>query len=62
MVRRIDPLQQEMSAILKQAAAGDAISLARALVATPSVNPELEEGGAGEAEAGNRRDDSGRSG
>ena len=53
MVRRIDPLQQEMSAILKQAAAGDAISLARALVATPSVNPELEEGGAGEQEVAN---------
>lgn len=35
-------------AVLAAAAAGDALSLARALVAVPSVNPLLEEGGAGE--------------
>ena len=35
--------------ILKNANAGDPVALARALVATPSVNPELEADGSGEA-------------
>lgn len=37
--------------VLEAAARGEAVALARALVATPSVNPELEEGGAGEEQA-----------
>ena len=39
---------QESGRILKDAEAGDPVALARALIATPSVNPELEESGAGE--------------
>jgi acetylornithine deacetylase len=35
--------------ILQEAQAGDPVALARALVSTPSVNPRLEECGAGEA-------------
>ena len=42
-------MSQEKGRILKDAQAGDPVALARALVATPSVNPELEESGAGEA-------------
>ena len=42
-------MTQEKGRILKDAQAGDPVALARALVATPSVNPELEESGAGEA-------------
>lgn len=34
--------------VKRSAAAGDAVALARVLVATPSVNPELEAGGTGE--------------
>lgn len=34
---------------LEAARAGEAVALAKALVAIPSVNPDLEEGGAGEA-------------
>ena len=41
-------MSQERGRILKDATAGDPVALARALVATPSVNPELEESGAGE--------------
>ena len=41
-------MSQEMSRILKDAHAGDPVAIARALVATPSVNPELEASGAGE--------------
>lgn len=37
--------------VLDAAARGEPVALARALVATPSVNPELEEGGAGEEQA-----------
>ena len=36
---------------LELARVGDPISLTRALVSTPSVNPQLEEGGSGEQEA-----------
>lgn len=43
-------MQKEMSTILHEASQGDPVSLARALVATPSVNPELEETGTGEKE------------
>lgn len=35
--------------VIQAAAAGDAVALARVLVSIPSVNPRLEEGGAGEA-------------
>ena len=42
-------MSKEKSRILKDAQAGDPVALARALVATPSVNPELEESGAAEA-------------
>ena len=42
-------MAQEKGRILEDAHAGDPVALARALVATPSVNPELEESGAGEA-------------
>ena len=42
-------MSQEKGRILKDARAGDPVALARALVATPSVNPEIEESGAGEA-------------
>ncbi len=42
-------MSQERGRILKDAQAGDPVALALALVATPSVNPELEESGAGEA-------------
>lgn len=38
--------------ILSDARSGDAVALCRAMVATPSVNPELEEGGTGEEEVG----------
>jgi acetylornithine deacetylase len=41
-------MSHEKSGILKDAQAGDPVALARALVATPSVNPVLEESGAGE--------------
>ena len=41
-------MSQERGRILKDAHAGDPVALARALVATPSVNPELEESGVGE--------------
>lgn len=37
--------------VLQEAAEGDPVALARAMVATPSVNPDLEAGGAGEGEA-----------
>ncbi len=40
-----------MSTILKRATQGDSVSLAQALVATPSVNPELEKTGLGEQAA-----------
>lgn len=36
--------------ILAAAASGDPVALCRAMVATPSVNPELEDGGTGEEE------------
>lgn len=36
---------------LEAARSGESVALARALVAIPSVNPDLEEGGAGEARA-----------
>lgn len=36
--------------VLAEARAGDPVALARVLVGTPSVNPELESGGAGEAD------------
>lgn len=36
--------------VSKAAASGQAVSLARALVATPSVNPDLEDGGKGEVD------------
>jgi acetylornithine deacetylase len=39
-----------MQRLLEDAAQGDAVALARALVRVPSVNPSLEEGGTGEAE------------
>ena len=42
-------MSQEKGRILKDAQAGDPVALARALVATPSVNPGLEASGAGEA-------------
>ena len=42
-------MSQSKGPILKDAHAGDPVALARALVATPSVNPEIEESGAGEA-------------
>ena len=42
-------MSQEKERILEEAQAGDPVALARALVATPSVNPELEESGVGEA-------------
>ena len=42
-------MSQEKGRILKDAQAGDPVALARALIATPSVNPEIEESGAGEA-------------
>ena len=44
-------MSRETSQILKDADAGDPVALASALVATPSVNPELEADGAGEAAA-----------
>ena len=40
---------KEKGRLLEDAQAGEPLALARALVATPSVNPELEESGAGEA-------------
>ena len=43
-------MQQEMSTILQEARQGHAVSLACALIATPSVNPTLEDAGTGEAE------------
>ncbi len=43
-------MPQEMSTILQEARRGNAVSLACALIATPSVNPTLEETGTGEAE------------
>ena len=42
-------MSQEKGRILEDAQAGDPVALARALVATPSVNPEIEESGSGEA-------------
>ena len=39
-----------MKSIMDQARKGEPVALAQALVSTPSVNPMLEEGGAGEAE------------
>ena len=42
-------MSQEKGRILKDAQAGDPVALARDLVATPSVNPGIEESGAGEA-------------
>ena len=42
-------MSKEKGRILKDAQAGDPVALARALVAIPSVNPALEESGAGEA-------------
>ena len=42
-------MSQEKGEILKNAATGDPVALARALIATPSVNPGLEASGAGEA-------------
>ncbi len=42
-------MSQEEGRILKDAQAGDPVALARVLVATPSVNPGIEESGAGEA-------------
>ena len=42
-------MSQENDRILKEARAGDPVALARVLVAAPSVNPELEASGAGEA-------------
>ena len=39
-----------MKSIMDRAQEGDPVALAQALVSTPSVNPVLEEGGAGEAE------------
>ena len=41
-------MTEDAESIEVAAAAGDAVALARALVATPSVNPVLEDGGAGE--------------
>ena len=41
-------MPQEKGRILNDAHEGDPIALARALIATPSVNPELEQSGAGE--------------
>ena len=41
-------MSHERGRILKDAHTGDPVALARALIATPSVNPELEESGAGE--------------
>ena len=41
-------MSREKGRILKDADAGDPVALARALIATPSVNPELEASGAGE--------------
>ena len=42
-------MSEEKDRILKDAQAGDPVALARALIAIPSVNPELEEFGAAEA-------------
>ena len=42
-------MSKEKGGILKDAEAGDPVALARALVATPSVNPAVEESGTGEA-------------
>ena len=42
-------MAQQKGRILEDAQVGEPLALARALVATPSVNPELEESGAGEA-------------
>ena len=42
-------MAQEKGRILEDAHAGEPLALARALVATPSVNPELEESGVAEA-------------
>ena len=39
-------MEQENGRVLEDAQAGDPVALARALVATPSVNPEFEEPGA----------------
>jgi len=41
-------MSKERRRILEEARVGDPVALARALVATPSVNPELEESGTGE--------------
>lgn len=41
------------SDILELARRGDPLALTRSLVSTPSVNPQLEEGGSGEREAAN---------
>ncbi len=42
-------MSQEKDRILEDAHGGDPVALARALVATPSVNPVIEESGTGEA-------------
>lgn len=42
-------MSEETDRILRAARAGDPVALTRALVATPSVNPGLEEDGAGAA-------------
>ncbi len=44
-------MSESMDAIFREAAEADPVALTRALISTPSVNPDLEEGGAGEAEA-----------
>ncbi len=42
-------MSKEKDRILEDAHAGDPVAIARALVATPSVNPAIEESGTGEA-------------
>lgn len=41
-------MEDQPEGVLKRAGEGDAVALTQAMVAIPSVNPELEEGGAGE--------------
>jgi hypothetical protein len=42
-------MSQGKGQILKDTDTGDPVAMARVLIATPSVNPELEASGAGEA-------------
>lgn len=48
------PAAVDGPALLTEALSGDPLAVARLLVATPSVNPDLEEGGAGEQQMAER--------